>query len=134
EGALRTAVEIPEGTVIPAFGESGRGGGAPTPAEVVGMLDPTLTWRDVEQLAEASSVPVLVKGILTAEDARLAVDHGAAGVIVSNHGGRQLDGVPASLEALPEVVEAVGDQPAVRVDRGLRRRADVVEGVALRAR
>ncbi|MFL5782342.1 MAG: alpha-hydroxy acid oxidase [Thermoleophilaceae bacterium] len=98
------------------------------------MLDPTLTWRDLEQLAEASPVPVLVKGVLTPEDARLAVEHGAAGVIVSNHGGRQLDGVAATIEALPEVVDAVGGATPVLVDGGVRRGTDVVKALALGAR
>jgi isopentenyl diphosphate isomerase/L-lactate dehydrogenase-like FMN-dependent dehydrogenase len=135
EGGLRTGFVIPEGTVIPAYAAiSGGGrGGAPTLADVVGMLDPSLTWADVEQLVEASPVPVLVKGILTSEDARLAIDHGAAGVIVSNHGGRQLDGVPASLDALPEVVEAVGGAAPVLVDGGIRRGTDVVKALALGA-
>jgi isopentenyl diphosphate isomerase/L-lactate dehydrogenase-like FMN-dependent dehydrogenase len=133
EAGIRTGFVIPEGTVIPAYAAIAGNAGAPTPAEVIGMLDPSLTWRDVEQLAEASPVPVLLKGILTPEDARLAIDHGAAGVIVSNHGGRQLDGVPASLEALPGVVEAVGDAAPVLVDGGIRRGTDVVKALALGA-
>jgi 4-hydroxymandelate oxidase len=133
EAGLRTGFVIPEDAVIPAYAAISGGKGAPTPAEVIGMLDPTLTWRDVEQLSEASPVPVLVKGILTQEDARLAVDHGAAGVIVSNHGGRQLDGVPASLDALPEVVEAIGEATPVLVDGGIRRGTDVIKALALGA-
>ena len=77
---------------------------------------------------------MLVKGVLTAEDARLAVEHGAAGVIVSNHGGRQLDGVPASIEALPEVVEAVAERAEVFMDGGVRRGTDVLVALALGAR
>ena len=76
----------------------------------------------------------MVKGILTAEDAVLACDHGAAGVVVSNHGGRQLDGVPASLDALPEVVDAVGDRCEVLLDGGVRRGVDVLIALALGAR
>ena len=104
-----------------------------TLAEIMGLLDPTLTWPDVEEIASMSKLPLLVKGILTAEDARLAADHGAAGVIVSNHGGRQLDGVPASLDVLPEVVDAVGDRIPVLVDGGVRRGTDVVKALALGA-
>ncbi len=77
---------------------------------------------------------LVLKGILTAEDARLALDHGVDGVIVSNHGGRQLDGVPATLDALPEVVEAVDDRFEVLVDGGIRRGTDVVKALALGAR
>jgi 4-hydroxymandelate oxidase len=79
-------------------------------------------------------LPLLVKGVLTAEDARLAAEHGAAGVIVSNHGGRQLDTVLAGADALPEVVDAVGDRLDVLVDGGIRRGTDVVKALALGAR
>jgi L-lactate dehydrogenase (cytochrome) len=75
-----------------------------------------------------------VKGVLTSDDARRAVEHGAAAVVVSNHGGRQLDSVAASLEALPEVVEAVGNQVEVFMDGGIRRGADVVKAICLGAR
>jgi L-lactate dehydrogenase (cytochrome) len=78
--------------------------------------------------------PILVKGILTAEDAKRAIDAGAAAVIVSNHGGRQLDCVAASLRALPEVVSAVGDQTVVLMDGGVRRGADIVKAICLGAR
>ena len=77
---------------------------------------------------------MLVKGIATAEDALLACEHGAAGVVVSNHGGRQLDGAPATIETLPEVVEAVAGRLEVLVDGGVRRGADVVKALALGAR
>ena len=133
EGLVRTGFRLPEGTVLPAFAAISEGRGAPTPGEVLSLLDPSLTWRDVEQLAQASPIPVLVKGVLTHEDARIAVEHGAAGVMVSNHGGRQLDGVPAALDALPEVVEAVGDSVPVLVDGGIRRGSDVAKALALGA-
>jgi isopentenyl diphosphate isomerase/L-lactate dehydrogenase-like FMN-dependent dehydrogenase len=92
-----------------------------------------LSWRDVEGLASMSGLPVLVKGVLTAEDALLACESGAAGVVVSNHGGRQLDGVPATIDALPEVVEAVGGRIPVLLDGGIRRGTDVVKALALGA-
>ncbi len=76
----------------------------------------------------------MLKGILTAEDATLACEHGAAGIVVSNHGGRQLDGVPATLDALPEVVEAVGGRAEVYLDGGVRRGTDVAKALALGAR
>jgi isopentenyl diphosphate isomerase/L-lactate dehydrogenase-like FMN-dependent dehydrogenase len=97
------------------------------------IVDTTLTWRDLEWLRETCGLPVLLKGILTAEDALLAVEHGAAGVIVSNHGGRQLDGVAASIDALPEVVEAVGERGEVLLDGGIRRGTDVLKALALGA-
>jgi len=97
-------------------------------------VDDTLTWRDLEWLHSVSSLPLVVKGILTAEDALLAAEHGAAAVVVSNHGGRQLDGVPATLEVLPEVVEAVGERVEVFLDGGIRRGVDVLKALALGAR
>ena len=98
------------------------------------FVDATLTWRDLEWLRETCSLPLVVKGVLTAEDAVLAADHGAAAIVVSNHGGRQLDGVAASLDALPEVVEAVGDRVEVLLDGGVRRGIDVLVALALGAR
>jgi len=77
---------------------------------------------------------VVVKGILTGDDARLAVEHGARAVVVSNHGGRQLDGAPASLDALPEVVHAVGSRAEVYLDGGVRRGSDIVMALGLGAR
>ena len=97
-------------------------------------VDDTLTWRDLEWLHSVSSLPLVVKGILTAEDALLAAEHGAAAVVVSNHGGRQLYGVPATLEVLPEVVEAVGERVEVFLDGGIRRGVDVLKALALGAR
>src|SRR5205085_2187403 len=80
------------------------------------LFSPAVSWRDVERLTDLSGLPVVVKGVLTAEDARLACEHGAAAIAVSNHGGRQLDGVPGTLDALPEVVEAVEGRVEVVVD------------------
>jgi isopentenyl diphosphate isomerase/L-lactate dehydrogenase-like FMN-dependent dehydrogenase len=91
-------------------------------------------WSDLAWIADAFGGPVVVKGILSADDARRAVDYGARAVIVSNHGGRQLDGVPATFAALPSIVEAVGDEVEVLVDGGIRSGADVVRAVALGAR
>ncbi len=98
------------------------------------QINSALTWRDLEWVAAESRLPVVLKGILTGEDAALAVEHGAAGVIVSNHGGRQLDGVAATLDALPEVVAAVDGRCEVYVDGGIRRGGDVLKALALGAR
>ncbi len=92
------------------------------------------TWGDLAWLGEEFGGPVLAKGILTADDARRAVDAGVAGIIVSNHGGRQLDGVPSTFQALAEVAGAVGSETEVLVDGGIRSGADVVRAVAMGAR
>src|SRR5262249_59813883 len=87
-----------------------------------------------EGCASLCELPVVVKGVLTAEDGALACEHGAAGLVVSNHGGRQLDGVAATLDALPEVVDAVDGRIEVLLDGGIRRGTDVVKALALGAR
>ncbi|HSP74098.1 MAG TPA: alpha-hydroxy-acid oxidizing protein [Gaiellaceae bacterium] len=92
-----------------------------------------LTWDDLAWLREQTSLPLLVKGVLTAEDARLAVEHGVDGIVVSNHGGRQVDGAVASLDALVEVRAEVGDGLPLLVDGGIRRGSDVVKALALGA-
>jgi 4-hydroxymandelate oxidase len=96
-------------------------------------FDASLSWRDLEWLA-GYELPVVVKGILTAEDAHLACEHGAAAVVVSNHGGRQLDGVSASLDVLEEVVAAVDGRAEVLLDGGVRRGTDALKAIALGAR
>ena len=93
-----------------------------------------VTWDVIPWLRSLTSMPILLKGILTAEDALLAVEHGVDGIIVSNHGGRQLDGAIASIEALPEVVDAVAGRCEVYVDGGIRRGTDVLKALALGAR
>lgn len=98
------------------------------------LVDPSLTWDAVEWLRSITRLPVVLKGILTAEDARLAVDAGVAALIVSNHGGRQLDGVAPSIVALPDVVQAVAGRLEVLMDGGVRRGSDVLKAIALGAR
>jgi 4-hydroxymandelate oxidase len=98
------------------------------------VYEPDMTWDHLAFIREhAPGLPVLVKGILTAEDALLAVEHRADGIVVSNHGGRQLDSCPASLDALPEVVKAVAGRSPVLMDGGVRRGTDVLKAVALGA-
>src|SRR4051794_6958465 len=132
ERDLRTGftVEAP----IPAFAAAtGRPSGA-TPAEVFALVESCLTWRDLERLRGLSDLPLVVKGLLTREDARLAVDAGVDGIVVSNHAGRQLDTVLAGIDALPEVVDEVAGEVEVFVDGGVRRGTDVIKALALGAR
>jgi 4-hydroxymandelate oxidase len=103
-------------------------------AYVEQMHDANLSWKDVEWLRQITDVPVLVKGIVRADDAARAVDHGAAGVVVSNHGGRQLDGAPATADVLPRVADAIAGRAELYVDGGVRRGADVVKALAAGAR
>jgi L-lactate dehydrogenase (cytochrome) len=98
------------------------------------LASSTVTWADLAWIRQSWKGPLVVKGVLTADDARRAADEGAAAISVSNHGGRQLDGVPASIRALPEVVAAVGDRTEVWMDGGVRRGADVVKALCLGAR
>ncbi|MBW4575281.1 MAG: alpha-hydroxy-acid oxidizing protein [Aphanothece sp. CMT-3BRIN-NPC111] len=97
------------------------------------QLNPALTWADLEWLQSLSPLPLVVKGILRGDDAVRAVEHGAKAVIVSNHGGRQLDGAIASIDALREVVIAVGDKAEVLLDGGIRRGTDILKALALGA-
>ena len=92
------------------------------------------TWDVVDRLRDSTRLPLVLKGILTKEDARRAVEHGAKAVVVSNHGGRQLDGAPASLDALPEVVQEVGSEIEVYFDGGIRRGTDIVMALAYGAK
>ena len=117
ERDLRVSLEIPAEWEVPDLGG----------------IDPALTWRDLEWLA-SYGLPLVVKGVLTREDAELACEHGAAAVVVSNHGGRQLDGVAATLDVLPEIAEAVDSRCEIYLDGGVRRGIDVVKALALGAR
>ncbi len=101
---------------------------------IAGQYDLAVNWRDVEWFKSAWGGPVLLKGILSVEDAKLAVAHGVDGVIVSNHGGRQLEGAVSAVHALPAIADAVGDRLEVVLDGGIRRGADVVRARALGAR
>jgi 4-hydroxymandelate oxidase len=98
------------------------------------QLEIAMTWDDVAWLRGLTSLPIVLKGILTAEDARLAMDAGVDGLVVSNHGGRQLDGAPAALDVVPEVVAAVGGRAEVYMDGGVRRGTDVLKALGLGAR
>ena len=108
--------------------------GSSLSAYVTSLFDPALSWRDLAWLASITRLPVVVKGIVHPEDARLAAEHGAAAVVVSNHGGRQLDTAVATLDALPAVAEAADGKVEVLLDGGVRRGSDVVKALALGAR
>jgi L-lactate dehydrogenase (cytochrome) len=93
----------------------------------------TVTWKDLQWIREAWRGPIVVKGVLTGDDARRAVDEGAVAVVVSNHGGRQLDYSPATLRVLPEIVSAVSGRAEVLLDGGIRRGSDIVKALCLGA-
>src|SRR4051812_487929 len=99
-----------------------------------GTRQATLTWKDVDWLQKTTRLPLILKGIQSAEDARIAVEHGVPAVYVSNHGGRQLDHAPAPLEILQEVAEAVAGRAEIVVDSGFQRGTDVLKALALGAR
>jgi 4-hydroxymandelate oxidase len=132
ERDLRTSFQVPAEIRAPAI-EAAVGHRSLTTAEVFELVDPSITWEDLERLCNEFELPILVKGLVTGEDAALAVEHGAAGVVVSNHGGRQLDNAPATIDALPEVVEAVDGRIPVLVDGGIRRGTDVAVALGLGA-
>jgi 4-hydroxymandelate oxidase len=133
ERDLRTGFKIPESLGVPSVQAALGSDRAVTIEETFALMDPALGWADLEKIASDCEVPLLVKGVLTGEDAALALEHGAAGVVVSNHGGRQLDCAVATADALPEVVDAVAGRGAVLVDGGLRRGTDVAIALALGA-
>jgi 4-hydroxymandelate oxidase len=107
-------------------------GGEPGHVRQIAM-SPALSWDQVDWLREHTSLPILLKGVLHPEDARIAVRHGVDGLLLSNHGGRQLDTAPATIDLLPEMVEAVGGAVPVLLDGGVRRGTDVVKAIALGA-
>jgi 4-hydroxymandelate oxidase len=126
-----TAVNVAESAMTSAH--SADAGTSAIERHSVRRFDQSITWADLAWLRERSTLPLLIKGILTAEDARLAVEHGLDGIVVSNHGGRQLDGVQAAVTALPEVVAAVGGRVPVLLDGGVRSGTDVFRALALGA-
>lgn len=131
----RNRFTLPVGMEMANFRmEVPQGDGSGLAAFAAHQFDPTLSPRDVEWLRDVSGLPVVVKGILRGDDARACVDAGASAVIVSNHGGRQLDTALTGAEALPDVVSAVADDVEVYVDGGVRRGTDVLKALALGAR
>ena len=133
ERDLRTGFEIPAGLGVPSVSAALGTERAVTIAETFALMTRAMGWEDFAELAAEAPVPVLVKGVLTAEDAELAVAHGAAGIVVSNHGGRQLDLSIATADALAEIADAVAGRLPVLVDGGIRRGVDAAVALALGA-
>lgn len=139
EADVRNNFKLPDGLTVANLAEHAKQmfpagiPGSGLAAYVSQMLDPSLSWRDLAWLRGQTKLPVLLKGIVRPDDARLAVEHGADGVVVSNHGGRQLDTAPPTIEVLPRIAEAVAGKIPVLVDGGVRRGTDVVKAVALGA-
>ena len=124
----RAGFGLPDDLPTPHLDASGRGR-----LGVVSAKREAITWRDVEWLQSIVRVPLLLKGIMTGDDTARAIDHGAHGIIVSNHGARNLDTLPATIDALPEVVESAGGRVPILIDGGIRRGTDVVKAIALGA-
>src|SRR5262249_18410949 len=136
ERDVRNRFALPPGLTIENVVPAGYGD---VPAEVAGsglatyvrdILDPSLTWNDLAWLRSITRLPIVLKGIVRPDDARRAVDHGASAVVISNHGGRQLDTAPATIDALARVAAAVGGEIELLVDGGVRRGTDVIKALA----
>ena len=130
ERDVRNAFALPDGLLVPNLTADARRPAAAFAA----MIDPGLTWDDVAWLRSITTLPILVKGIVRADDAERAVEAGASGIVVSNHGGRQLDTAPATIDVLGSITQAVGNRIDVLFDGGIRRGTDVVKALALGAR
>lgn len=140
EADVRHGFHLPDGLGAANLAQAGidalpgKIGESALAAYISSLYDQGLTWKDLEWLQGITKLPVLVKGVLRADDAVLATKHGAAGIIVSNHGGRQLDTAPATINVLAKVVDAVEDRAEVYVDGGIRRGTDVLKAIALGAK
>jgi len=135
---IRNAFALPRGLNMANFADDAGGTGAgkegsALAAHVAAGHDPSLTWRDVDWLRSLTSMPLILKGIIRPDSASLGVEHGAAGIIVSNHGARQLDGAPATLDVLPGVVDAVAGRCPVLMDGGVRWGTDIIKALGLGA-
>jgi 4-hydroxymandelate oxidase len=140
ERDVRNRFHLPPGLRVENMSAAGHGDVIEPEAEsglaayVAAKLDPGLEWKDVSWLRSLTRLPVVVKGLVRPDDARRAVDHGASAVVVSNHGGRQLDGAPATATVLAPIADAVHGRIEVLVDGGVRRGTDVLRALALGAR
>ncbi|XP_034102246.1 uncharacterized protein LOC117566807 [Drosophila albomicans] len=136
---VRNKFSLPSHLCLANFqGEQANGviteGGSGINEYVASQFDASITWKDIAWLKQLTHLPIVVKGVLTAEDAVLAREFGCAGIIVSNHGARQIDTVPASIEALPEIVRAVGEDLVVMLDGGIMQGNDIFKALALGAK
>lgn len=134
ERDMRSGFTLTEGLDLPCAPMLATAAGSVTPEQVAATWEPRLGWREIERCRGLSGLPIVLKGVLSPADVREAAQRGVDAVIVSNHGGRQLDGVPATIDALPAVVEAAGTDLEVYVDGGIRRGTDVLKALALGAR
>ena len=136
--SFRLSADLRVANFVPRMSEAIQGDAPGTGSQLArfieGMRDPSFSWKDLEWLRSLSTLPLVLKGVVRADDARRAVEYGAAAIVVSNHGGRQLDTAIAGIRALPEVADAVGDRAQVMVDGGIRRGTDVLKALALGAR
>ncbi|CAN8325109.1 unnamed protein product [Cochlearia groenlandica] len=138
EADIKNKFALPLGLTLKNFegldlGEYNKSNDSGLALYAASQVDQSLSWKDIKWLQSITSLPILVKGVLTAEDARIAVEYGVAGIIVSNHGARQLDYVPATIMALEEVVTSVEGRIPVFIDGGIRRGTDVFKALALGA-
>jgi 4-hydroxymandelate oxidase len=137
ERDVRNRFRLPEGLSVKNLMPAGKeelprdAAGSGLAAYVTSLFDPALSWKDLDWLCSITKLPVLIKGVVHPDDAHKALENGIGGLIVSNHGGRQLDTAPATIEALSGVVEAVDDGLEVLIDGGIRRGTDVVKALAL---
>ncbi|HSD73644.1 MAG TPA: alpha-hydroxy acid oxidase, partial [Steroidobacteraceae bacterium] len=140
ERDVRNEFRLPEGIVMRNLLSAGRSfaglddGGGSAADYINAMFDPSISWKDLDWLAAQTKLPVLVKGVVRADDAVCAREHGAQGVVVSNHGGRQLDTSPATIDVLESITTAVDGRIEVLIDGGVRRGTDVLKALALGAR
>lgn len=136
ERDIRNRFHLPNGLTFANFADAvpQNDSGSALNAYVASLWEPSFTWRDLEWLRSLSPLPLVLKGVLSPVDARLAVEHGVEAIIVSNHGGRQLDGVPAPFTMLPHITDAVEGRIEVLLDGGVRRGTDVLKALAFGAR
>ena len=139
ERDVRNRFHLPEGLEVRNMLPAGYGHVVEQAAEsglaayFASLIDPSLNWNDLAWLRSITELPLLVKGVVRADDAARAVEHGAAGIVVSNHGGRQLDTSVATIDALPAIAEAVDGRAEILIDGGFRRGTDILKAVALGA-